>query len=112
MPTSALRSFCYHRDRLASRPGYRHTVVMTQQPQLDELAARMARAVPGLSSLRGEIEHNFRALLRSHFDRLDLVSRERFDTQAELLARTRSQLEALETRIRALEGNPPDSAGR
>jgi len=85
---------------------------MNEQPQLDELAARLVRAVPGMSAMRTELEHNFRALLRSHLDRLDLVSRERFDTQAELLARTRAQLEALEARIKALESDQQASEGR
>jgi hypothetical protein len=83
---------------------------MNDRPQLDELAARLVRAVPGVSGMRAELENNFRALLRSHLDRLDLVSRERFDTQAELLARTRAQLEALEARIRALESAGDDTA--
>ena len=76
---------------------------MKESQAIEELAARLARAVPGLSGLRQEVEHNFRALLRAHLDRLDLVSRERFDTQADLLARTQQQLGALEVRIRALE---------
>ena len=84
---------------------------MNQEPQLDELAARLVRAVPGMSAMRTELEQNFRALLRSHLDRLDLVSRERFDTQAELLARTRSQLEALEARIRVLENKSTPNEG-
>ncbi|MBY8964570.1 accessory factor UbiK family protein [Algiphilus sp.] len=84
---------------------------MNQEPQLDELAARLVRAVPGMSAMRTELEQNFRALLRSHLDRLDLVSRERFDTQAELLARTRSQLEALEARIRVLENESTPNEG-
>lgn len=84
---------------------------MNEEPQLDELAARLVRAVPGMSAMRTELEQNFRALLRSHLDRLDLVSRERFDTQAELLARTRAQLEALEARIRALENESQTNEG-
>ena len=84
---------------------------MNQEPQLDELAARLVRAVPGMSAMRTELEQNFRVLLRSHLDRLDLVSRERFDTQAELLARTRSQLEALEARIRVLENESTPNEG-
>ena len=83
---------------------------MNDRPQLDELAARLVRAVPGMSGMREELENNFRALLRSHLDRLDLVSRERFDTQAELLARTRGQLESLEARIRELEGDEGSGA--
>ena len=51
---------------------------------------------PGLSSLRTELEDNFRSILRNNLDRFDLVSRERFEAQAALLARTQAKLEALE----------------
>lgn len=71
---------------------------------LDELAAALARALPAsMKSLRGELESNFRALLRAHLDKLELVSRERFDTQAALLARTQARLVELERRLAALE---------
>jgi ubiquinone biosynthesis accessory factor UbiK len=71
---------------------------------LEDLAARLAQVLPpGLKGLRAELEDNFRAVLRANLERFDLVSRERFDAQAELLGRTRAQLEALEERLRALE---------
>ena len=72
--------------------------------RLEDLAARLARALPpGLSSLRAELEDNFRAILRANLERFDLVSRERFDAQAEMLVRTQAQLEALEQRLAELE---------
>jgi BMFP domain-containing protein YqiC len=72
--------------------------------QLEELAERLARVIPpGLRGLRAELEDNFRAVLRANLDRLELVSRERFDTQAELLVRTQAKLAALEQRLRLLE---------
>lgn len=55
------------------------------------------------NSPAGDIEKNVRALLSSAFSRLDLVTREEFDVQRELLARTRARLEALEAKIAALE---------
>ena len=71
---------------------------------LEDLAARLARVIPpGLRGMRAELEDNFRAVLRANLDRLDLVSRERFDTQAELLARTQARLAALDKRLKALE---------
>ena len=77
---------------------------MTQTKLLEELAARLARVVPpGLGGLRAELEENFRAVLRGQFERLDLVSRERFDGQAELLARTQKRLAAREKRLAELE---------
>jgi BMFP domain-containing protein YqiC len=50
-----------------------------------------------------DVEKNVRALLSSFFARLDLVTREEFDVQAEVLARTRAKLAELETRLAALE---------
>jgi BMFP domain-containing protein YqiC len=71
---------------------------------LEDLAARLARVLPpGLSSLRAELEDNFRAILRNNLDRFDLVSRERFEAQAELLKKTEAKLAALEQRLEQLE---------
>jgi BMFP domain-containing protein YqiC len=50
-----------------------------------------------------DIEKNVRALLASLFARLDLVTREEFDVQADVLARTREKLTALEARVAELE---------
>jgi len=54
-----------------------------------------------------DIERNVRAMLTSMFARLDLVTREEFDVQAELLARTREKLAELESRVAALEARQP-----
>lgn len=51
-----------------------------------------------------DIERNVKSLLNSGFSRLDLVTREEFDVQAQVLARTREKLEALEKRVAELEG--------
>lgn len=50
-----------------------------------------------------DVEKNIRALLTQGFARLDLVTREEFEIQAQLLERTRQKLDALEARIAALE---------
>ena len=52
---------------------------------------------------RAEIEAQFKALLQSSFSKLDLVSREEFDSQMVVLARTRARLETLEKTVSALE---------
>lgn len=71
---------------------------------IEELAERLAAILPpGLKGLRAELEDNFRAVLRANLERWDLVSRERFDVQAELLVRTQARLKALEARLAALE---------
>ena len=51
-----------------------------------------------------DLEKNLRALLASGFSRLDLVTREEFDVQREVLARTRAKLEELEAKLAELEG--------
>ncbi len=71
---------------------------------LDDLARRLAEAVP--SAVRGfqeDLQKNLRAGLQAAFARLDLVPRQEFDVQSEVLARTREKLEALEARVAELE---------
>ena len=76
--------------------------------KLEDLASRLSQALPpGLKGLRAELEDNFRAILRANLDRLELVSRDRFDAQAELLARAQAKLEALEARLAQLERPRP-----
>ena len=50
-----------------------------------------------------DLEKNLKALLASFFSRLDLVTREEFDVQREVLARTRSKLQELEAKLLQLE---------
>jgi BMFP domain-containing protein YqiC len=50
-----------------------------------------------------DLEKNMRAMLNQGFSKLDLLTREEFDVQAEVLARTRAKLEALEARVAELE---------
>ncbi|MBX9848176.1 MAG: accessory factor UbiK family protein [Rhodocyclaceae bacterium] len=50
-----------------------------------------------------DVEKNMKTVLSSAFSRLDLVTREEFDVQREVLARTRAKLETLEARIAELE---------
>jgi hypothetical protein len=59
-----------------------------------------------------DLEKNLRALLASAFSRLDLVTREEFDVQREVLARTRAKLEQLEATLAELEGRIEDRGSR
>ena len=68
---------------------------------LDEITARLNEAA-ATSPLK-DFEKNARALLNQGFAKLDLVTREEFDVQSELLARTRQKVEELEARVTALE---------
>lgn len=72
--------------------------------RIEDLAEKLTSLLPpGLKTLRAEMQDNFRAVLRANLEKLDLVSRERFDVQAEVLARAQARLKALEQRIAALE---------
>lgn len=50
-----------------------------------------------------DIEKNVRAMMNQGFQRMDLVTREEFDIQSKVLAKTREKLEALEAKVAALE---------
>jgi BMFP domain-containing protein YqiC len=72
--------------------------------KLDELARRLAESVPeSLRSFGRDLEGNFKAVLQAQLAKLDLVSRQEFDVQAELLARTQEKLAALEQRLQEIE---------
>ncbi len=74
---------------------------------LDDLARRLADSMPESMRQAGrDLEANFKALLQSSFSKLDLVSRQEFDVQAALLARTRAALDAMEARLKELENRP------
>ena len=68
---------------------------------LGELAARLA-AIAAANPAK-DLEKNFRGMLSSAFARMDLVTREEYDVQVQVLARAREQLARLEARIAELE---------
>ena len=68
---------------------------------LDEIAAKLSDAVA--NSPVKDFEKNARALLAQGFAKLDLITREEFDVQAQLLSRTREKLAELEAQVAALE---------
>ena len=71
---------------------------------LDDLSKRFAEALPpGFRQLQLDIEKNFHATLQAAFAKMDLVTREEFDVQQELLSRTRARLEHLEAQVTQLE---------
>jgi ubiquinone biosynthesis accessory factor UbiK len=74
---------------------------MQQNRLFEELNAKISALLA--QSPAKDAEKNLRALLATFFSRLDLVTREEFDVQARLLARSREQVAALEARIAGLE---------
>lgn len=72
---------------------------------IENLAARLVESLPeNVRSMREDLEQNFRSVLRARLARLDLVTREEFDVQEAVLARTREKLELLAKRVDELEG--------
>ncbi len=67
------------------------------QKNMSELIAKSPAA---------DIERNVKAMMAQTFARLDLVTREEFDVQAQLLERSMARIAALESRVQALEGRP------
>jgi len=81
---------------------------MLNSKTLDELAARIGKAFE--ASPAKDIEKNIKAMLQSGLTRLDLVTRQEFDIQAEVLRKTREKVERLEARVAALEASAPPPA--
>ena len=75
---------------------------------LDDLSKRLADAVPeSVRHFGRDMEGNFKAVLQAQLSRLNLVSREEFDVQSALLARTQATLSVLEARLKEVEASLP-----
>ena len=68
---------------------------------LSELQTKISEVLQ--QSPAKDIEKNMKAMLNQGFSKLDLLTREEFEIQSEVLQRTRARLEALETRVAELE---------
>lgn len=67
----------------------------------NDLQSKISQAIE--NSPAKDIEKNVKSMMTQGFAKLDLVTREEFDIQTQVLAKTRAKLEALETRLAALE---------
>ena len=71
---------------------------------IDDLARRLSTLVPpSVREGREELQQNFKSVLQSGLAKLDLVTREEFEVQREVLLRTREKLEALQQTVAELE---------
>ena len=77
---------------------------MLNQKLLDEISKKVNDLVA--QSPVKDVEKNLRVLLAGVFTRLDLVTRDEFDVQQEMLKRTREKLSALESKVAELEKKP------
>ena len=71
---------------------------------IDDLARQISETIPaGMKEMQGDVKKNIRTLLEGTLTKRDLVTREEFDAQSKVLARTREKLEQLEKTISELE---------
>lgn len=78
----------------------------------DDISNTLGKLLPpGVSGMKEDFEHNAKATLQSALGKLDLVTREEFDVQTEVLLNTRKQLKLLEERVQQLEDSSPIGAG-
>lgn len=72
----------------------------------EDISQRIAGQLPsGIGLLQDDLKRNVRAAIEASLKNLELVTREEFDVQAKVLARTREKLEALEKKVAELEKN-------
>lgn len=75
--------------------------MMDRNNFFNDLQAKINQAIE--NSPAKDLEKNMKAMLQQGFSKLDLVTREEFDVQSQVLAKTRAKLEALEARVAELE---------
>jgi hypothetical protein len=79
------------------------------RPSIDELARRVLDSLPrGLADADADLRRNLRAGISGVLSRMELVTREEFDAQSRVLARTREKLEAIQRRVDELEADRRD----
>ena len=74
---------------------------MLNSDKLIELVEKISNLIPeGSQELKEEMKNNIRIILEDYLQKLNLVSREEFDTQKEVLLKTRLKIEELEKKIK------------
>jgi len=77
---------------------------MLDAKKIEELADKFSQSIPpGAKAFQQEIEASFKRVLQSIIGKMDLVTREEFDVQKKVLARTREKIEVLEKVLEDLE---------
>ncbi len=83
---------------------------MLDPKKIEDVVNSISSALPsGFSTMQDDVEKNIKAALSATFSKLDLVTREEFDVQTQVLHRTREKLEALEKRVTELETSNKES---
>lgn len=77
---------------------------MLNPSQLESVAKKIAEIIPdGFGEMPSSVQSQIKSVLANAFDKMDLVTREEFDIQTAVLAKTRSKLEILEKQVAELE---------
>ena len=83
---------------------------MLDAKKIEDVVNSLSSALPsGFSTMQEDVEKNIRAALSATFSKLDLVTREEFDVQTQVLHRTREKLETLEKRVTEIETSNQES---
>ncbi|QKJ88718.1 accessory factor UbiK family protein [Paramixta manurensis] len=84
---------------------------MIDPKKIEQLARQVHESMPkGIREFGDDVEKKIRQVLQAQLTRMDLVNREEFDVQTQVLLRTREKLAALEQRLAALESGSGSSA--
>lgn len=86
---------------------------MIDPKKFEQLACKMQEILPkGIRDLSNNLEKKIHRGIQNQFSRMDLVSREEFDIQTQVLLHTREKLSQLEVRMNILETTPKSKATR
>jgi BMFP domain-containing protein YqiC len=84
---------------------------MIDPKKIEQIARQVHESMPkGIREFGEDAEKKIRQVLQAQFSRMDLVNREEFDVQTQVLLRTREKLAVLEQRLAALEGKHAEAA--
>jgi BMFP domain-containing protein YqiC len=81
---------------------------MSNKPDFEQFFKQFSAALPNGLPLQQDLEKNIRMAMNSTFNRMNLITREEFDVQSAVLAKTRAKLEALEAKVAELEAAEKD----
>jgi BMFP domain-containing protein YqiC len=77
---------------------------MIDAKKIEEMADKFSQSIPpGAKAFQQDIEKNFKQMLQSLLAKMDLVTREEFDVQSKVLARTREKIEVMEKKLAEIE---------
>ncbi|MBU9813218.1 ubiquinone biosynthesis accessory factor UbiK [Rahnella sp. C60] len=83
---------------------------MIDPKKIEQIARQVHESMPkGIREFGEDAEKKIRQVLQAQFSRMDLVNREEFDVQTQVLLRTREKLAALEQRLSVLEGKQAEA---